>query len=291
MSATFKNAKKKLSQVELRKYMNEHKNKLKTDKKSISIFSLILFYTYNDLGQLICILCQSVVRSDAVWPVHINSKQHRDKVEQAKKLKEKTNNFTTPLKRPLTPPIEVSNKKIKGILKNAPSRKEETETDVGVSGIPIDFFDNNSSKTQELNNQSNIIVEKSEDKMEVDHQAAIPEGFFDDPKQDAKARNIDYKDPIEEEWEKFQKAIRDADNESAAIIAEDQEEATNERQIDEIDEQMKNWSRVLTLERKKTEVISTVNKETANPQNEQNSEDEDDFDEYLDWRSKRSFKR
>lgn len=54
---------------------------------------------------------------------------------------------------------------------------------------------------------------------------------------------MEYKDPIEEEWEKFQKEIRDADNESAAIIAEDQEEATTERQIDEIDEQMKNWSR------------------------------------------------
>lgn len=137
-----------------------------------------------------CILCQSVVRSDAVWPVHINSKQHRDKVEQAKKLKEKTNNFTTPLKRPLTPPIEVSNKKIKGILKNAPPRKEET--DVGVSGMPVNFFDNNSSKQQELNNQSNPIVEKSEDKMEVDHQAVIPEGFFDDPKQDAKVTLFSY---------------------------------------------------------------------------------------------------
>lgn len=33
MSATFKNAKKKLSQAELRKFMNEHKNKVKTDKK------------------------------------------------------------------------------------------------------------------------------------------------------------------------------------------------------------------------------------------------------------------
>jgi zinc finger protein 830 len=30
---------------------------------------------------------------------------------------------------------------------------------------------------------------------------------------------------------------------SAQIIAEDQEEATAERQIDEIDEQMRNWSR------------------------------------------------
>lgn len=54
---------------------------------------------------------------------------------------------------------------------------------------------------------------------------------------------MEYKDPIEEEWERFQKEIRDADFESAAIIAEDEEEATNERQIIQIDEQIKNLSK------------------------------------------------
>lgn len=57
------------------------------------------------------------------------------------------------------------------------------------------------------------------------------------------ARNQEYKDPIEEEWDKFIKAIKEADNVSNAIIAEDQEEATTERQIDEIDEQMKKLSK------------------------------------------------
>lgn len=33
MSATFKNSKKKLSQAELRKFMNEHKTKVKEVKK------------------------------------------------------------------------------------------------------------------------------------------------------------------------------------------------------------------------------------------------------------------
>ena len=39
------------------------------------------------------------------------------------------------------------------------------------------------------------------------HSVALPEGFFDDPKMDAKARNVEYKDPMTEEWEKFQKSI------------------------------------------------------------------------------------
>ena len=39
------------------------------------------------------------------------------------------------------------------------------------------------------------------------HSVALPEGFFDDPKMDARARNVEYKDPMTEEWEKFQKSI------------------------------------------------------------------------------------
>ncbi|CAI8017224.1 Zinc finger protein 830 [Geodia barretti] len=39
-------------------------------------------------------------------------------------------------------------------------------------------------------------------------ETAIPEGFFDDPKMDAKARKVEYKDKMEEEWERFQKTIQ-----------------------------------------------------------------------------------
>jgi zinc finger protein 830 len=104
------------------------------------------------------------------------------------------------------------------------------------------------------------------------------------------ARNQEYKDPIEEEWEKFQREIRDADNKSAAIIAEDQEEATNERQIDEIEEQMKKLSRVLDLEKKKENIISISNSTKVMDVDDESVEDEnEDFDEYLDWRSKKAF--
>ena len=41
---------------------------------------------------------------------------------------------------------------------------------------------------------------------------ALPEGFFDDPKMDAKARKVEYKDPMTEEWEKFQKTIQKEDD-------------------------------------------------------------------------------
>lgn len=153
---------------------------------SISFFfRVIVFFliiaTYNDSGQLTCVLCKSVVKSEAVWVVHTNSKQHREHVELAKKLKEKTNNFTTPLKRPLTPPLEVPEKKLKGILKNSASSEASTPT----GEVPDDFFDNRKGTT---NNAPPILpIKKAPEKMEIEEPTdAIPEGFFDDPKLDAK---------------------------------------------------------------------------------------------------------
>ncbi|KAG8312219.1 hypothetical protein J6590_026665 [Homalodisca vitripennis] len=58
------------------------------------------------------------------------------------------------------------------------------------------------------------------------------------------ARNVEYKDPIQEEWERFQKEIKEQTTVSTQIIEGDTEEATTERQIHELDEQLSNWSRV-----------------------------------------------
>ncbi|XP_044258567.1 zinc finger protein 830 [Tribolium madens] len=279
MSATFKNSKKKLIQTEFRRLISE-KSKLQKDVKKIES----PLAKYNDSGQLTCVLCKSVVKSENVWTVHINSKQHRGNVDLAKKLKEKTNNFTTPLKRPLTPPMEVPQKKIKGILKNSNSSRSEESND---KDLPDDFFDSKSQHGPPI-----LPVKKPpEEKMELDDNTeTLPEGFFDDPKLDAKARNQEYKDPVEEEWEKFQREIREADNKSAAIIAEDQEESTNERQIDEIEEQMKKLSRVLDLEKKKETIITHTSGSKVENEDDSNEEDNEDFDEYLDWRCKKAFK-
>merc|ERR1712038_1556437 len=89
----------------------------------------------------------------------------------------------------------------------------------------------------------------------------IPEGFFDDPVQDAKAQNVPYINVEEEEWEKFQKEIGEEMSTAQTILVEDREEATADRQIEEIDEQMEAWRRVSIMEQKIDEVH--VKKNTA----------------------------
>lgn len=263
------------------------------------MYILNLFLTYNDSGQLLCILCESGVRSEAVWNVHINSKKHRENIARVKRKREDALNFVQPsvpqpMKRPAQTEVILPSKKLKGILKNSPEPK-----------VPRDFFDlGNHAAVEEMNQTQNTVME---DEVVADNkdsepscqpiktvasfqEEALPEGFFDDPLLDAKARNVEYKDPIEEEWEKFQKEMKEENTVSAQIIAEDQEEATAERQIDEIDEQMRNWSRVLDLELKKEAVVKAVGSRsnTADDDSEASSADEAEFDEYLDWRAKKS---
>ncbi|XP_011863259.1 PREDICTED: zinc finger protein 830 isoform X2 [Vollenhovia emeryi] len=256
-----------------------------------------------------CILCKSVVRSETVWPVHLNSKAHKDNVVLAKKTKLEPESAVRtpnvqPFKRPISPSQDTSaSKKIKGILKTSSQPVVQAR-----SNLPADFFDNNSKQVNGASapaqksaskdgdpavNTADVQHteegEKEKEKVRDTNPAVLPEGFFDDPVMDAKVRNVEYKDPIEEEWEKFQKEIKEETAQSAQIIADDQEEATTERQLDEIEEQIGHWSRVMDLVKRMEQVQGTDRKQ-ENIDDDASSGDEAEFDEFLDWRAKNSYK-
>ncbi|PNF28637.1 hypothetical protein B7P43_G08707 [Cryptotermes secundus] len=281
---------KKITQNDLRRIMIEEKRKISETVKKIDS----PLAKYNESGQLLCTVCESVVRSEAIWKIHINSKKHRENFADAKRRREETVNFVCPcvpkLKRPAQTEETPPPKKLKGILKNAPQPK-----------MPEDLFDLENHAIVEVNRNEETVMEDGEDPSDDDsepppettktvasnQEEVLPEGFFDDPLLDAKARNVEYKDPIEGEWEKFQKEMKEESTVSAQIIAEDQEEATARRKIDELDEQMRNWSRVVDLEIKREAVKAVNRRSNAGDDNlEASSADEAEFDEYLDWRAK-----
>ena len=200
MSATFKLAKKKFNQHDLRKLMQESKSSRAVEnvKKVDSPLA-----KYNEAGQLTCVLCKTVVRSESVWTVHVNAKQHKENVTLAKKLKDKLEGKPpqpTPKAMPTLAGIkrtievmrsEVPEKKVKGILKNSSSSSvHQTQVIPRTNAtIPNAFFDTN-AKLETLSNvqgTDNKDSEKVEEHMQVDDEE-LPEGFFDDPKKDAKVR-------------------------------------------------------------------------------------------------------
>lgn len=227
-----------------------------------------------------------MVRSEEVWKVHLNAKQHKENVIKARELKEKVERQAsgTAVKRPASAVVEdpVPEKKPKGILKNS-------------SAIPHPPQPLPASKDPPATATATEPVTE----MEVTEDATLPEGFFDDPKKDAIARNLEYKDPVLEEWERFQKEIKEEATVSNEIIAEDQEESTAERQIVEIDEQMRNWDRVLAMEKMKEERLKRLKEAPRKakvpvPVEEEADDDSDaekegsdgELDDFGSWRAK-----
>ncbi|XP_033231270.1 zinc finger protein 830 [Belonocnema kinseyi] len=305
--------KKKLTQEELRKVMNNTKKKLGVEKKKIHS----PLAKYNSLGQLTCAICKSVISNELVWPTHLNSKKHKENINLAKQDLEKAKSAVSAQKRSASPfrePHPV--KKIKSILKNSnPSAVHQPKPK---SGLPDDFYDKPSSSTTTngtMNSAVNGVVngkpnfpqmppiskessesvkaeeEKDEDKQQKgkENPASLPEGFFDDPVLDAKIRNVEYKNPMDEEFEKFMKVIKEEEAQANQIMADDQEEATVKRQEDVIEEQMQRLSRVMDLVKLK-EKMKAAEKKQEIKENESSSSDDEDFDEFIDWRAKKSFK-
>ncbi|CAL1538062.1 unnamed protein product [Lymnaea stagnalis] len=118
----------------------------------------------------------------------------------------------------------------------------------------------------------------------------LPEGFFDDPKMDAKVRKVEYKDKDEEQWELFQKAIKEEAQVSEVIMEEEDEQVNIDRNIDEIDDQIQRWQEVEKLHVKK-EIILKSSKSEGPKKTETGDDVEDgELDEFLDWRAKKSLK-
>ncbi|XP_072185699.1 zinc finger protein 830 [Excalfactoria chinensis] len=166
------------------------------------------------------------------------------------------------------------------------------------NSLPADFFDSKTTAAPVVSHSGSIqkpetqekIVERKENTAE-----ALPEGFFDDPEVDAKVRKVDApKDQMDKEWDEFQKAMRQVNTISEAIVAEEDEEGRLDRQIGEIDEQIECYRRVELL-RNRQDLIKEKCKEAmrlrATQEKEDEaigSEDEEELQDLLsqDWRVK-----
>ncbi|XP_056342133.1 zinc finger protein 830 [Oenanthe melanoleuca] len=170
--------------------------------------------------------------------------------------------------------------------------------EVIANSLPADFFDTKTPTAPIVSHSGSIqkaeiqekVVERKENTAE-----ALPEGFFDDPEVDAKVRKVDApKDQMDKEWDEFQKAMRQVNTISEAIVAEDDEEGRLDRQIGEIDEQIECYRRVELLRNRQDEMKEKLKEamrlRAAQEKEEEDvgSEDEEELQDLLsqDWRVK-----
>uniref|UniRef100_T1ISR6 ZNF380 coiled-coil domain-containing protein n=1 Tax=Strigamia maritima TaxID=126957 RepID=T1ISR6_STRMM len=158
--------------------------------------------------------------------------------------------------------------------------EENDETTETKSELPADFFDVEMKSSPATTTTTVPSAVKSNGKKE------IPEGFFDDPVADAKVRKVEYRDPMDEEWDKFQKVISEASSVSQNMMDENDEDMKTEREIDEIDEQIHNWARVEALQRRKDETRKDNEVTATDAEMEEMPLDDDEVEDLLNWRSK-----
>lgn len=285
---------------------------------------MLYLHTYDVQGNLTCVICRSSIKSATLWKVHINSKQHKKNVEEAKGLKDqiiasvkditkpsKTTSNTTVLSsghsvnlsnekgtsgssvRKIANVSNITNQDDGEIPAKRPKKTEDDE----------DFQDTNvkGNRGEILPYVKSVSLESKTDVATEEEKKGLPEQFFDVPVSGKALQEVQ-----DEEWEKFQREIKEETATSNEIIAGEHNEATVDRHLLEIDEQIQRWNKVRTLE-EKMERLQKNNKlrNKTKAENNRNSSlqdrgamDVDESDEtddeedteilelFSDWRSK-----
>ncbi|XP_037777322.1 zinc finger protein 830-like [Penaeus monodon] len=281
---------------------------------------------YNSRGQLMCIVCGTVVKSAIIWQAHVNKRSHLENLTRLKQKQQQLNSQQSssnhknnvPQKRAASPPPQASNKKQatsaaakpKGILKkistyssSSDSEGEETkpaehpvkqiktedgETKATGNGLPEGFFDEDQppARPKEEESMFNEEQPKPKEPPKPNTSEVLPEGFFDDPVADAKARKVEYKDKEAEEWMSFMREVSAAEQVSRTIIEEDKEEAALATQIEQANEQIAYLEKVVQLDQKKTSQLL----ERGNNKRDSDGEEDSSDEEFVPviWRTKNS---
>lgn len=259
---------------------------------------------YNSSGQLFCVLCNIHIKSAILWASHVLGKKHKENFANLKGKSSKDQTLTelnachsreSPFEsraekrtsqNKVEPNTDISQKKLKvdddsKMSSYNSSRKKNMNPADGRPGLPSDFFEGPSKSQPDAER-----IIPSEDSSE-----GIPEGFFDNPRLDAKIRKVEYKDPAEEEWETFQKVMQVETQVSQSIVEGEDEESRVDRELSELSEQRLYFLRADALRDKQ---IATKDKVSLQEdvqrqwkvENSSNSDDSD-FEEFLDWRAKK----
>lgn len=197
------------------------------------------FMKISSSGKVTCTICPGITIKS--WTTHQFSAEHKRHVKAHRTIRTSpatTTNITKvvekirPIEKSTAPPKEPP----KSILKNPLVKQQQSATNEQEAKQSQENPEKLKTTSMETSLPSEELplkgiptsAERSVDEMPegvTDEMKAdvggvtstLPEGFFDDPRLDAKARNQEYKDPQDIEWEKYQKALREEENKSEQV--------------------------------------------------------------------------
>ncbi|KAI8352813.1 hypothetical protein EDC96DRAFT_517560 [Choanephora cucurbitarum] len=229
------------SKADVRKlFKKQQKERSKTNRISH------VFAKYDETGRLLCVVCNSPVKSETIWQAHLSSSGHKENLQKLRALKQQQQQQQ--LKRPASPLRQ--QEQDTQIHKRARIAEQderqgieldEDESEDETMPLPDDFFDQN----QEEENQE-------EEEEEENGNNALPRGFFDDPEQEARVQGTlapeeQAQAELEKDLQLFNEAMIDVTKESREVQEEDDETFWRERNYDIFQEQAVFDSRVEKL--------------------------------------------
>jgi zinc finger protein 830 len=102
-------------------------------------------------------------------------------------------------------------------------------------------------------------------------------------------RKVEFKDPLDDQWEEFQKTISKESEKSEAIVEVGDEEMKEDREVSEVKEQVYCYERAEKLRIKQEKIAKCIVKSEVPPnikEESNSSDDEADLEDLLDWRFK-----
>ena len=161
------------------------------------------------------------------------------------------------------------------------------------SNIPADFFDAPSSLSPSKPDTAASDTPATGPELATDGRGGdgkLPEGFFDDPKRDARVRGVRPEEAMEKEWEVFQRLMETENEQSEQIVAQQDQLVQLERDFTETHQQSGYFNRAEQLrQRQETLAPSDIHtaESTGGAEMGAPSDDEShsEFELELDWRA------
>ena len=271
---------------------------------------------YNPIGQLTCLVCNQVVKSENLWNAHLNSKTHLDNKNKLKTQLTKSSTTSSI-------PSSLSNNSVDNIQKNVFKRpasatqheeksvhsslktvnsKLEADIDLKSSvkkqklddlvdkksndlhlkleppSIKMDISENSQREptSDDLNEKSE--ASKVNPLLEAAPSTTLPEGFFDDPDMDDKVRGVSRADNLEAEYEEFKKIMQTEEHKSDKIVEQDDLLRDVDRDLEEVDELINRWSKIEDLHNRREAILKANKRKMEEKQINKEAEESDSSD-------------
>lgn len=272
---------------DVRKLLRQQQTQRQQNKKIEHVLA-----KYDNQGRLGCVVCEIVIKTEQLWGPHLQSNQHKEKLARLKAIKQQQQKQLSK-KRPIDDIPSSSGNGGDAALLSKRARFEQIEKEFeeaeeeGEEDEEDNDEDEDEDESMDENNEENELpadffdtptktTTSTETAMKTGVQHDLPTGFFDNPDEEAKVKQITnpkelQEQKLNEEYEAFKELMAETAEETDKMQEQDEEtilldrDITLARQQLELDEKVQ---RLKFLRNQPTELLrQEINKKKSDSKN------------------------